>query len=115
MSEKTYIDKENGLARMMGNQKLYARMLGLFLESKELDMLETALANGDTAKAAEAAHAVKGVAGNLGLPALFETSAELMNSLRQGVMDETMAETYRQDLAQTLSAVKGTLASMQPG
>ncbi len=107
--QNTYIDTQSGLHRLMGNQKLYARMLGLFLQSAELDELDSALAQSDIAKAADAAHAIKGLAGNLSLSALFQSCSALMNSLRAGVLDANLLAAYHEDLAQTKAQVRALL------
>ncbi|MDL2253552.1 Hpt domain-containing protein [Ruminococcaceae bacterium OttesenSCG-928-I18] len=113
MSEKVYIDIETGLGRVRNNKKLYSRMLGLFLQSPDLEAFENAVTAGDTAKAAEAAHAIKGVAGNLGLDAVFEDSNLLMGELREGTLNEELIATYRADLAETRKQVEAALPTLQ--
>jgi HPt (histidine-containing phosphotransfer) domain-containing protein len=103
-----YVNVEGGLQRVR-SKKLYQRMLQMFLDSKECAQLEEALAAGDTGKAAEAAHTVKGVAGNLSLDSLFETSTALMNGLRDGTAGPAAVEAYRDSFAQTRSAVQALL------
>ena len=101
-----YIDLEGGLARVRGNQKLYTRMLQMFLDSKELGAFVEAVAAGDNAHAAEVIHGIKGMTGNLSLTAVFETSMALMNSLRNGVLEEDMLTAYREALEVTKRLVK---------
>ena len=84
-----YIDTVSGLARIRGNEKIYARMLGLFQQSEEFDKFEAAMAAGDMNAAADVAHAIKGMSGNLSLTKVFDLSADLMNQLRGGTYDET--------------------------
>lgn len=98
-----YINMQDGLGRVMGNKKLYRRMLNLFLESKEPSGLEEALAAGDYKRASEGAHAIKGMTGNLGFGPLFETSDKLTNELREGPANEETLAAYR-------GAMEGTLA-----
>ena len=62
-----YIDTAEGLARIRGNEKIYARMLGLFQQSEEFGKFEEAIASGDMNAAADVAHAIKGMTGNLSL------------------------------------------------
>ena len=108
-----YIDLEGGLARIRGNQKLYARMLQMFLDSKELGAFEEAIAAGDNAHAAEVIHGIKGMTGNLSLTAAFETSMALMNSLRNGVLDDDMLAEYREAIDVTKRLVKEYLEQQQ--
>lgn len=106
MADSKYIDLADGLTRLRGNKKLYARMLGMFEAGPEFQQLEDALAAGDNAAAGDAAHAIKGISGNLSLPALFALSTDLMNQLRQGDADPQTLADYRQALAATLEQVE---------
>lgn len=94
--KKSYLDLDAGLARVRGNKTIFKKMLELFKKSPEFAAFEEQLANGDDAAAAETAHAIKGVTGNLGMTALFETSAQLMTDLREGKRDEDLLARYRQ-------------------
>ena len=105
-----YIDTVSGLARIRGNEKIYARMLGLFQQSEEFDKFEAAMAAGDMNAAADVAHAIKGMSGNLSLTKVFDLSADLMNQLRGGTYDETTLADYRAALVETKKAVDETLA-----
>lgn len=76
------IDYENGLERCLGDESLYTRLLGMFKDDNAFERLTTALDRGDITDAFECAHALKGVAVNLGMNTLFETDSELANALR---------------------------------
>ncbi|MCL2578974.1 MAG: Hpt domain-containing protein [Oscillospiraceae bacterium] len=104
----TYINLEEGLGRVRGNQKLYARMLGMFIANKEMALLEEKLAAGDLQGGAEVAHAIKGMTGNLSLTALFEVSATLMEKLGAGEIDQDLVARYR-EVAQKTLEVAGEL------
>ncbi|MDR1932645.1 MAG: Hpt domain-containing protein [Spirochaetales bacterium] len=110
MDEKKYIDAEIGLGRVRGNAVIYKKMLGMFLNSKEFDTFEEALAANDYSKAADVAHAIKGLTGNLALTPLFEESTKLMNQLRDGKYDEETLASYRSALTETRSEVKKFVA-----
>jgi HPt (histidine-containing phosphotransfer) domain-containing protein len=105
MDEK-YIDMETGLGRVRGNSVIYKKMLGMFLNSKEFEALEEALTAKDCQKAADVAHAIKGLTGNLSLTLLFEESTKLMNQLRAGSYEEATLLNYRGILARTREEVK---------
>jgi HPt (histidine-containing phosphotransfer) domain-containing protein len=111
MEEKKYIDMETGLGRVRGNAVIYKKMLGMFLNSKEFGAFEEALAANDYPKAADVAHAIKGLTGNLALTPLFEESTKLMNQLKEGKFDEAAVQNYRGILTETRSAVELVLAA----
>ena len=73
---------EEGLGRCMGSEPLYLRLVGTVPGSAEFDALSSAIAEGDLKKGFEAAHALKGVLGNLSLTPLFEEVSELTDYLR---------------------------------
>lgn len=75
------IDTEELLERCMGNEKLACRLLLKFVDDRNYDSLTDALAANDTEKAIAAAHALKGMCGNLSmkrLQTLFETELTLL-------------------------------------
>ncbi|MDR1178959.1 MAG: Hpt domain-containing protein [Spirochaetales bacterium] len=101
-----YIDLKTGLGRVRGNAVIYKKMLGMFLDSKEFAAFDEALAAGDYQKAADVAHAIKGLTGNLALTPLFEESTSLMNQLRGGAYEEATLQNYRTILTETRDEVK---------
>ncbi len=107
-----YIDEASGIKRVMGNKKLYRRMLGLFLTSAEFASLEDGLKAEDYTKAGDAAHAIKGITGNLSLPLLFDLSSELMQQLRQGPPARDTIAAYREALAKTIAEVEAVTARL---
>lgn len=106
MEYQDYFNKEEALQRVRGNEKTLRLMVNMFLKSKEVVKLETALAAGDMEAALQMAHAVKGVAGNLSFPLLYQISAQLNQELKeQQFQEETVAE-YHRILKATQEAVK---------
>ncbi|MDR3091324.1 MAG: Hpt domain-containing protein [Clostridiales bacterium] len=95
MAIEDYIDVNNGLRRVSGKPRLYAKMLNLFLVGDEFNKFEEAMAEGDLTKASDVAHAIKGMTGNMAFTALFETSASLMVSLKNGERDEETLAKFR--------------------
>ena len=73
---------EEGLGRCMNNEGFYLRLVGMALQDKNFDTLDQALQAGDEAAAFEAAHALKGVLGNLSLTPLFAPASALTEELR---------------------------------
>lgn len=95
------INLDDGLKRIRGNKKLYVKMLDMFLENKEAEMLERSLADNKLEEAADIAHAIKGMTGNLSLLRLSDVSNELMESLKGGKRDEHLIALYREALEKT--------------
>ncbi|MDL2225583.1 Hpt domain-containing protein [Eubacteriales bacterium OttesenSCG-928-M02] len=108
-----YVDMEAGLGRVRGNKKLYLRMLKMYLDGTEGAQLEAALATGDTGQAADVAHAIKGIAGNLSFPALFEASTQLMEGLRQGNHDPADVAAFKTAQEKTHAMVTSLVAELE--
>ena len=104
-----YVDTQEAMQRFRGNVSIYRKMLQIFLQQPEFAALEKKLGEQDWTGAAEVAHAIKGMVGNLSLPALFKESTTLMNQLRQGQPDETTLASYRAALQATTKAVEELL------
>ena len=75
-------DTEEGLARCMKNEGLYLRLVGTITTEKNFDALKTGIEAGDLDKAFEAAHALKGVSGNLSLTPIYTPVVEITEQLR---------------------------------
>ena len=73
---------DEGLARCMKNEGLYLRLVGTVPEEKSFDALKAAIEENDLGKAFEAAHALKGVLGNLSLTSIYDPVAEITEQLR---------------------------------
>lgn len=95
------IDVEDAVRRFMGKEELMMKFLLRFGQDPNFGLLRQALEEGDTARAYEAAHALKGLAGNLSLRVVFARSSELVDSLRAGDLQQAKAgfpaleESYR--------------------
>ena len=76
------VDYDATLRRFAGNTTLYLRVLGMLPNDKSLEKLGAAIGSGDLDSAFEAAHTLKGVAGNLGLTSLFEVVHAIVEPLR---------------------------------
>ena len=112
MDIQTYVNKEEGMSRVLNNAKIYRKMLDMFLNSTEFQVLEDAFVSGDYKKGEAASHSIKGVAGNLSFPVLFKESNTLMEQYRgEGPKEETIAA-YRDALTNTIVAVKELIVQM---
>ena len=75
-------DTAEGLARCYGNEALYLRLIGMVVKEDNFDKLKDAIEKNDLDGAFEAAHALKGVLGNLSLTPMYEKSSEITEHLR---------------------------------
>ena len=73
---------EEGLGRCMNNEGFYLRLVEMAKNEPGFDKLEQAVATGDLRAGFEAAHALKGVLGNLSLTPLFDPVNEITELLR---------------------------------
>ena len=80
-------DPDSAIARFMGNESMYQKFALKFLDDKNYETLVNALESGDAKSAFEAAHTLKGVAGNLSFQALGEAVSELVEPLRAGDLE----------------------------
>ncbi len=76
------VDTKEGLTRCMNNQTFYFKMLKMGLNNDQFEKLDKALAANKMDEAFEAAHALKGVLGNLALTPLYNPLAEMTEMLR---------------------------------
>jgi len=78
------LDTRDGLARVGGNRKLYAKILRQFAEQQgpAVEQVADALTKGDHALAERVAHTLKGVAGNIGANGVQSAAAALERAIR---------------------------------
>ena len=94
---------EAALERMMGSEALLEKLLGKFLQDKNLPALVSALAAGDQAEAVAASHALKGVCGNLSMEGLYALFTRQVDALRQG--DWAAAQALMEEITPAYSRV----------
>lgn len=82
--EAAGIDVDDALGRFLQNEALMMKFLGRFPADTSFSRLQEAMARGDAAQAFEAAHTLKGVAGNLSLKRLYEALTPMVEELRAG-------------------------------
>ena len=75
---------EEGLGRCMKNEAFYLRLVNMAAEDAGFDRLREAVERNDTKAGFEAAHALKGMLGNLALTPLAEPASELCELYRGG-------------------------------
>ena len=88
---QTGIDAESGIERFMGNEGLFEKFLRRFPADPSYSELVQALEAGETERAFEAAHTMKGVCGNLSMTRLYALVSEVVEQLRDGKPDAARA------------------------
>ena len=73
---------DEGLGRCMGNEALYLKLVNTIPNEKNFDALKRSLDVHDLEAAFDAAHALKGITGNLALTPLYEPIVEITELLR---------------------------------
>jgi len=75
---------EEGLARCMNMEPFYLKVVGMVRDDVDgsFAKLKAAVADRNTAKTFEAAHALKGAAGNVALTPIFEPVSALSDMLK---------------------------------
>ena len=91
--EEFGVDTKEGLTRCMNNQTFYFKMLKMGLGNDQFEKLESALAAKNLEEAFEAAHALKGVLGNLALTPIYKPLAEMTEMLPK--KDADYVEMYK--------------------
>ena len=75
-------DTKDGLARCLGMEEFYLKLVNTMLGDENFDKLEAAIEAGDVKKSFEAAHALKGTLGNLSITPLLDPVVEMTERFR---------------------------------
>ena len=75
-------DVDEGLTRCLNNEDFYLRLVAKALADGNFDGLKKAVDAGDFGAAFEAAHALKGVLGNLSITPLYDMASNITELLR---------------------------------
>ncbi len=94
---------EEGIARCMGNEQFYLKLVATVPGQKEFDVLREKASAGDLDAAFEAAHALKGVLGNLSITPLYDKVCEITELLR------AKTDTDYSGLIEEITALQETL------
>lgn len=78
------IDYDDGLKRFVGNKDLYEKFLLSFKDDTSYSDLIKALKKENASDAFQAAHTLKGLAGNLSMTSLYQAVSTLVEELRAG-------------------------------
>ncbi len=104
----TVLNWQDGVARVVNNRGLYAKLLGRFADSlgDAPDKIVEALAAGNFDDAQMQAHTIKGTAANLGAEALAEAGRVLEEAIKDQAGVEPAIEELRKVLAETVEAMR---------
>lgn len=83
-------DMDAALERVVQDEELLEDCLKLFYDDAEFFSLKQHLEDGDTQKAFDSAHTLKGVSANLGLTPLYKAICAMVEPLRAGKTEELM-------------------------
>lgn len=105
--EAAGIDVGDALARFMNNEGLMMKFLLRFPQDQNYQRLCQAMEAQDAAAAYEAAHTLKGVAGNLSMKGLYARVCDVVEDLRGGDLAAAAGKMdgLRASYQQTLDAV----------
>ncbi|MGB6222491.1 response regulator [Haloferula sp.] len=109
------LDREDGLARVAGNRKLYQKLLRQFVEQQgpAVTEIRDALAASNTELAERLAHTLKGVAGNIGAMTVQRAAGALEKLIRDEA-NTTEIETALQDVGGELNPLITALHATLP-
>ena len=107
------IDVDGALERMMGSEALLERLLGKFLEDENYQKLCAALDEKRQEDAVAASHTLKGVCGNLSMPALFSLFTRQVEALRAG--DWTAAAALMEEIRPAYARAREAISDYEQG
>lgn len=114
---KNETDVDGTLKRLSGDEKLYASLLGSFVHDNTMFDLDSAIKTKSWDDAFTAAHALKGLAGNMGFIPLFHSTGELVMIIRAGRIQEidSSLNSVKHCYEQIVKAIKDNHLDTQGG
>ena len=107
------IDVDGALERFMNNEALLERFLRKFPADPNYEKLTAAFAAGDREEALTASHTLKGVCGNLSMPALFSLFTRQVEALRAG--DWTAAAALMEEIRPAYARAREAISDYEQG
>ncbi len=104
----TVLNWQDGVARVVNNRGLYAKLLGRFADSlgDAPEKLAQAVADGNMDDAQMQAHTIKGTAANLGAEALAEAGRVVEAAIKDQSGVEPAIEELKKVVAVTVEAMR---------
>lgn len=81
------IDYESGVKRFAGKEKIYEKYLFKYLQDDHFEKAEKSYNEQDFTQVLEELHALKGIAGTLGIQELFQLCSDIVTSIRNNNND----------------------------
>ncbi len=106
------IDEQKGIRQFAGNEQIYRKYLYEFPDYTYFAVLKDALSQQNAKEAFQAAHALKGIAGNLGMEQFHEKMAPLVEDLR-GKADLSTASTRMEGVEKQYSRMVEVIQSVR--
>lgn len=101
------IDTKEALERLDGNEKLFLKVLNKFATDTNYNDYCQRLKEGDIENAERSLHALKGIAGNLGITELYSLSVEIDEGLKKGkVPNQDKIERFNSAYENAISSIK---------
>ena len=110
MADIIHINEDEGKKRVMGNGKLYTRLLTKFKTDINLNDFMTHAEAEDWQNAQNAIHTIKGTAANLSLIELFKQSLEVETLIKDKSLKNESLEKLKACFAETLVQVDRVIA-----
>lgn len=91
------LDVDEAIEKFMGSEDMFRRFFGKFFDSADSvaqQLKEDALSD-NFSQAERSAHALKGLAGNMGINAVFEPAQKIVTDIRAGKTCDVRADAER--------------------
>lgn len=92
------IDADDGIARVLGNEALYIKLLHKFLDGESYALAVADIGNGEWAKAKDNVHTLKGLSANLSMERLHKECVVAEQALIQNTIPgnlDALEKSYR--------------------
>lgn len=105
------IDVNDGVSRVMNNKKLYFSLLSKFKGRKMADDIIRNIHEANLPEMEHAAHALKGVAMNLGLTELGAVVFDIEKNAKSGITSINTIDLLEETIEKTLDSIRSLLDS----
>jgi signal transduction histidine kinase/HPt (histidine-containing phosphotransfer) domain-containing protein len=110
-----FIDVSEGLERLKGNGKLYATLLRSYQKNDLLPKIKTAIGARNMEDALGNIRALSGIAASLSMNDLSAKTAQLEESLRSGIADQTLLEKLETSMNETRRWLPSLILVLEEG
>ena len=110
MADVVYINEEEGKNRVLGNVKLYVKLLNRFKTDTNLDKFAAFVEAQEWENARIEVHTIKGTAANLSMTELFRQSQDVEAQIKENSLKSESIESLKLCFAETLAALDKVIA-----